>query len=200
MRQRYVSHLGDWRTFASLLWAEQLRQNFDQGKRLVVISDGADWIRSLCEWLPIPVRLSLDLFHHKHRIWEVANALFGDHGAAARRWAESQCDRLEAGRAHEVIESLRFLNPPRSETQDLIAALSLYVTGNLDRRDYRRYRAMGLRVGSGAVESANDHVTGARLKRQGMRWCELGAREMAYLRADLFDGRWAARTRQVLAA
>jgi hypothetical protein len=54
--------------------------------------------------------------------------------------------------------------------------------------DYPRYRAMGLRVGSGAVESANSHVTGARLKLPGMRWSEEGAAQMARLRADLFNG------------
>jgi hypothetical protein len=198
--KRYVSHLGDWKTFASLVWPELLRQNFDRARRLVVISDGADWIRSLCQWLPIPVLLILDLFHVKHRIWEVAHAVHGDHTAAARRWAEAQCARIEAGGARDVIQALRFVKPARAEARDLVSSLSAYLTGNLDRMDYPRYRAMGLRVGSGAIESANYHVTGARLKLQGMRWSEQGAREMAYLRADLFNGNWAARTRQLLVA
>jgi hypothetical protein len=198
--KRYVSHLGDWKTFAARLWPELLRQNFDHAQLLVVLSDGADWIRSLCEWLPISVLLILDLFHVKHRIWEVAHALHGEHTAAARRWAEAQCARIEAGCAREVIQALRFVRPARVETNDLVSSLTTYLTGNLDRMDYPRYRAMGLRVGSGAIESANYHVTGARLKLQGMRWSEQGAREMACLRADLFNGNWPARTRQLLAA
>jgi hypothetical protein len=32
-----------------------------------------------------------------------------------------------------------------------------------------------------------------------MRWSEAGAREMAYLRADLMNDRWASRTRQLAA-
>jgi hypothetical protein len=66
--------------------------------------------------------------------------------------------------------------------------------------DYPAYRARGLRVGSGAVESANFHVTGTRLKLQGMRWSREGARQMAALRADLFNRKHEARTRQILAA
>ena len=66
--------------------------------------------------------------------------------------------------------------------------------------DYPTYRLMGLRVGSGAVESANYHLTGARLKLQGMRWSEQGARDMAFLRADLFNGQWENSTRAFLAA
>jgi hypothetical protein len=57
-----------------------------------------------------------------------------------------------------------------------------------------------LRVTTSAVESANFHVTGTRLKLQGMRWTEQGARHMAALRADLFNNRWEQRTSQILAA
>jgi hypothetical protein len=198
--KRYVSHLGDAKQFAALLWVELLRQRAGEAKRLVVLSDGAEWIRSLCAWLPIVPLLILDLFHVKHRIWEVANLLHGEHTPEARRWAGTQCDRVEAGRAREVIEALRFLSPPRAKAKDAIRLLADYLSNNLDRMDYPAYRAMGLRVGSGAVESANFHVTGARLKLQGMRWSEQGAREMAYLRADLFNGEWERRTRSLLAA
>jgi hypothetical protein len=198
--KRYVSHLGDWKDFAAYVWVELQRQNFDHAKKLVVISDGAEWIRSLCSWLPVPVLPILDLFHVKHRIWEVAQALHGQHSDAARRFAEMQCTRVEAGEAKAVIQALRFLSPRRREIRDVVDSLAEYLTNNLDRMDYPRYLAMGLRVGSGAVESANYHVTGARLKLQGMRWSEDGAREMAYLRADLFNGNWAARTRAIAAA
>ncbi len=66
---------------------------------------------------------------------------------------------------------------------------------------YPAYRARVLRISSGAVESANYyHVTGTRLKLQGMRWSAEGAGHMALLRADLFNGQWQARTKQLLAA
>jgi hypothetical protein len=38
------------------------------------------------------------------------------------------------------------------------------------------------------------------LKLQGMRWAEQGARNMAFLRADIFDGEWENTTRASLAA
>ena len=82
---------------------------------------------------------------------------------------------------------------------ELVDALQTYIVNNRDRMDYPSYRAAGLRVGSGAIESANFHVTGNRLKLQGMRWSELGAADMA-MRADLFNGRWRARTEEMLAA
>lgn len=196
--KRYVSHLGDWLTFALLVWAALRARGFDRAKLLVVLSDGAEWIRSLVAWLPVKALLILDLFHVKHRIWEVANLLYGEKTPQARRWAETQCDRVEAGQATEVIRALRFLRPSRKQAQEKVAELGGYLSSNLDRMDYPAYRSQGLRVGSGAVESANYHVTGARLKAQGMRWSEAGAREMAALRADLFNDAWEARTRQIL--
>ena len=198
--KRYVSHLGDWTSFALLVWVQLLRLGFHRAKKLVVLSDGAEWIRSLCAWLPFPVLLILDLFHVKKRIWDVANALYGEHTPKAAAWAETQCARVEAGAPKDVIEALRFVRSKRCDTQEKIDALREYLAHNLDRMDYPAYRAMGLRVGSGTVESANYHVTGARLKLQGMRWSEQGAREMAYLRADLFNQNWETRTRAACAA
>ena len=197
--KHYVSHLGEWQAFAPLVWAMMREHRFDRADLLVLLSDGAEWIRSFAEWLPIKVLLILDLFHVKHRIWEVATALYGEHTPQARRWAETQCDRVEAGRTTEVINALRFLRTTRKEAQEKVAELRQYLASNIDRMDYPAYRARGLRVGSGAVESANYHVTGARLKAQGMRWTEAGAREMAALRADLFNNAWESRTRQILA-
>jgi hypothetical protein len=196
----YVSHLGDWLTFAGLLWVALLRKRFDRAGLLVVLSDGADWIRSVCNWLPVPTLLILDLFHVKHRIWEVANELYGERTPRAARWAETQCDRVESGKAREVIEGLRFLGQHNKKPSEKVTELAEYLTNNLDRMDYPAYKARGLRVGSGAVESANYHVTGARLKLQGMRWSEAGAREMAYLRADLFNGNWERTTQALMAS
>lgn len=200
LSKSYVSFLGEWAPFAALLWVAMLRLRFDQAKLLVVLSDGAEWVRSICKWLPVPTLLILDLFHVQHRVWEVAHSLYGEHSPKAANWARVQCDRVEAGNARKVIEALRFLQPTRAETRELVRVLIIYLDGNLDRMDYPAYRARGLRVGSGAVESANFHVTGTRLKLQGMRWSREGAREMAALRADLFNRKHEARTRQILAA
>ena len=199
LHKKYVSHLGTRTDFADLLWVELARQRFDQAKQLVVLSDGAAWIRNLCDWLPVPTFLILDLFHVKHRIWEVANALYGAGSTKAAAWAQTQCKRVEQGKADKVIQALRFEKGGNEVAREKLNELREYLNNNLDRMDYPKYRKRGLRVGSGAVESANYHVTGARMKLQGMRWSEIGATHMAYLRADLFNGNWERTTRDILA-
>lgn len=198
LEKTYVSHLGNWLTFAFLLWVAMLRKRFDGAKLLVILSDGSDWIRSLAEWLPIETFLILDLYHVKHRIFEVAYAVFGERTPEARSWAEAQGDRIENGNAAHVIEALTFLKPTRKETRKLVDDLKGYLRNNRDRMKYPEYRTKGLRISSAAVESANFHVTGTRLKLQGMRWSVEGAAQMAVLRADLFNGCWEQRTRRLL--
>ena len=175
-------------------------ERFDGAKLLVVLSDGSDWIRSLAAWLPVKTLLILDLYHVKHRIFEVAHAVFGEHSQDARNWAEAQGDRIEAGNARHVIEALSFPKPRGKQTRKLVDDLAGDLSDNLDRMKYPEYRDRRLRISSAAVESANFHVTGTRLKLQGMRWSAEGAAQMAVLRADLFNGHWEKRTRRLLAA
>ncbi len=200
LEKTYVSHLGNWVPFALLLWVAMLRKRFDGAKLLVILSDGSEWIRSLANWLPVDTFLILDLYHVKRRIFEVAHAVFGEHTAEARAWAEAQGDRIEAGNIAHVIQALRFLKPRRLKTRKLVEDLEGYLDNNRDRINYPEYRRRGLRISSAAVESANFHVTGNRLKLQGMRWSAEGAAQMAVLRADLFNGQWERRTRRLLAA
>jgi len=200
LEKTYVSHLGSWNPFALVLWASLVRLRFDQAKLLVILSDGAEWIRSLAGWMPVPVLLILDLYHAMHRVWDVGRALYGDKTPQCESWSREQCRRIEAGEVGQVIEGLRFLRPTTVLGGEKVEELITYFENNRDRMDYPSYRSRGLRVTSGTVESANYHVTGARLKLQGMRWSEEGAAQMARLRADLFNGIWQRRTRELLAA
>lgn len=198
LEKTYVSHLGTWLELALLIWAVMLKRGFDRAERLVVLSDGGDWIRRLSNWLPVPLFLILDLYHVKHKIWETAAVLYGQATAAAKEWARQQCQRIEQADATQVIDEMELLKKSHHKAREQIESLQTYLRNNQHRMDYPGYHALGLRVGSGTVESANDHVTGARLKLPGIRWSEQGAAHMARLRADLFNRVWQERWRQIL--
>src|SRR5215210_9476566 len=57
--------------------------------------------------------------------------------------------------------------------------------------DYAAYRARGLQIGSGSVESGCKQLVSARLKGAGMIWDASGAEQVAVVRAWLKSGRWA---------
>ena len=56
--------------------------------------------------------------------------------------------------------------------------------------DYASYRARGLQIGSGSVESACKQLVTARLKQAGMIWDAAGAEAVAAVRAWLKSERW----------
>ena len=70
LERTYVSYLGNYKIFILLVWVMILKLRFDKAKKLVVLSDGCEWIRTMAEWLPLGnrMKLILDLFHAKHRI------------------------------------------------------------------------------------------------------------------------------------
>jgi hypothetical protein len=75
---------------------------------------------------------------------------------------------------------------PFATNDDQLAALDDvvgYYRTNAKRMRYRTFRARGLPVGSGIVESAHRHVLQVRMKRAGQRWSIPRARRMARLRA-----------------
>jgi hypothetical protein len=64
-----------------------------------------------------------------------------------------------------------------------------YFRTNAARMPYPAFRAAGLPIGSGAVESAAKHLVQQRMKRAGMRWSEAGTRGMLALLAHRASGR-----------
>src|SRR5262249_11542048 len=70
--------------------------------------------------------------------------------------------------------------------------LRTYLENNRGRRDYPRYRALGLPIGSGQVEAQCKSRVGARCKLAGMRnWTYAGAEGVLRLRAAVQDGSYA---------
>ena len=123
LRKRYVSLLGTWTAFAAMLWVELARLRFERAKLVVILSDGAEWIRSLAAWLPFETLLILDLYHVKHRILEVAQLLWGKGSAPAQAWAHAQYTRIESDQALMVIDALRFVDPPTQAAADKVEEL-----------------------------------------------------------------------------
>ena len=84
------------------------------------------------------------------------------------------------------------LQRTRATTTEAVEALRLargYCRSNAGRMAYPTFRAQGLPVGSGAVESAAKHVVQQRMKRAGMRWGDDGGRALLALCAHVASAR-----------
>lgn len=164
--------------FATRLDREAQRRGLHDAGELVVISDGAEWIRTTCDEIfgGRKATFVLDMFHVLEYASDAVKAIFPDKAERDRRFEEIKAD-IEAGRIAKVI---RELDPFSGRHQD-VAACCRYFRNNIERMRYDEYRGQGMQIGSGVVESGC-RMFGLRLKRPGTRWSERGANAMLALK------------------
>jgi len=184
--QSYVAALTDAETFGWHLWAEACRRGMTATSDLVVLGDGAHWIWNLAqEHFPTATQI-LDWYHASEYVWNAATAIYGEGNAQRTTWAQQQLDSLWDG---QVAQVLTVLEGYRGKGEAVTDAISYYTT-HQGRMDYPAYRARGLQIGSGTIESSCKQLVSARLKLAGMIWNADGAEAVAVVRAWLKSGRW----------
>lgn len=182
----YLTSLAEAQTFGWQLWQEAIRRGLLTADEVVVLGDGAHWIWNIAEKHFARATQILDWYHASEYIWNAASAIWGEASTERSEWAHTQLDKLWQS---QVCEVLRELEKWRSRGQAVEAALSYY-SEHQTRMDYASYRARGLQIGSGSVESACKQLVSARLKQAGMIWEAEGAEAVATVRAWLKSERW----------
>ncbi len=182
----FVADFADPQDFGQALWVEGCRRGVPQADEVVAIGDGAHWIWNLVdEHFPTAIQI-VDWYHAAKYIWSVAQAVYGAGSDLATYWAHNRLDDLWDGQAAAVLKQFQQHADRGKAVQDAIT----YYTNNLHRMRYAEYRAQGIQIGSGLIESGCKPVIGARLKQAGMIWTLEGARAVAKVRARLRSGRW----------
>jgi len=184
---RYVVHPGDVATFGQFLCLEAHRQGGGQAVRVIVLGDGAHWIWHLAaEHFPDAVHI-VDYWHANEHLWAAGRALFGEGDARVAPWVAAAGKRLREGAVQDLLAAWGEATPKQAEA---FAAELTYFQNQAPRMAYDQYEAAGYPIGSGAVESANRHVVGVRVKQAGMRWTAPGVAGVLALRALLRSARW----------
>lgn len=182
----YVADVVAAEAFGPLLWREAVRRRVSATSPVVVIGDGAAWIWNIADgYFPGATQI-VDWYHASQYVWQAAGAIHGEGTPAAKEWAKAELDLLWDNKVASVLEQLE----PYLSKGEAVEATHTYLTNNQQRMQYATYRAQGLQVGSGSIESGCKHVLGARLKQAGMRWSRDGAQAVAKVRARLKSGRW----------
>jgi hypothetical protein len=154
----------------------------------VVLGDGAAWIWNLAdEHLDRRVEI-VDFWHACEHLHTLATAVFGE-GERATAWARAWAGELLAEGAAAVLASLREVRAPTPEAAEVLRVERGYFAKHAERMAYPLFRDDGLPLGSGAIESAADHVVQQRMKRAGMRWSDDGGDALLALRARVRSGR-----------
>lgn len=180
--------------FGVRLYAEAVARGLERAKEVVILSDGAIWIWKLAEeHFPGAIQI-LDFWHAKERIWTVGYAVWGQSSATAKRWAEAQIEnhlvRGDVGGLVTAIGELPKIAPPPGQKKSIPEQAMEYFQNNAERMHYPEYRARGLEIGSGVVESSGRRVVGYRCKGPGMRWNEEGLTAIVELRTHVLNNRY----------
>lgn len=190
----YFSRLTDAATFIALASGEVYRRGVETAQRVALVVDGAEWEQAFADaHCPGAVRM-LDFGHGAQRLSAVAAAVWGS-GPSAETWAAAQRAELRDGTPEAVIAAIRAL--PVTDAPDATVAARVqdevlgYLEPRLAQMRYAVFRAEGLPIGSGIVESANKTVVEARLKGAGRRWAERHVTPMVAMRGALYSDRWA---------
>lgn len=182
---RYVAVLGRQAEFKASLAAALAVERADEAGTVVWLGDGAreNWTLA-SELCPLAIQV-LDVPHAVHWAMDCGKSLLGEGHCLLPQWEARIHQLLDADSPDAAIAELMAC-VPFAETEEQLASLDDvvgYYRTNEHRMRYRVFRARGLPVGSGIVESAHRHVLQVRMKRAGQRWGLVRARRMVRLRA-----------------
>jgi hypothetical protein len=191
-QRRLVAVLGDIDALKPRLWFEAVRQGILHAPQVVWLSDGA---RGL--WRLFEERFSthatgvLDFYHAVQNLWKGAAAWLDGRTSRARTWLGWARHRLRHGKPDGVLadlaDALEVEGLPDSARETLMTVYA-YLDRHRDHIDYEAYKALGLPLGSGMVESACKWLIQQRFKGVGMRWSEEGCNHLLHLRLAWVNG------------
>lgn len=157
-----------------------------RAEQVVAVTDGAEWIAGLVERnLPRDKTTAiLDFYHAAQHVHQARRAVYGDQSPDGMRWANELIEAL-LSQPHEtwwdqlVRTRARVRAPAKCQALD---GLMQYLLGRRAKVDYARFRALGMKIGSGPTESGCKSES-RRLKGVGMRWTGANAEAMTALEA-----------------
>ena len=179
MESQYVAHLGSIREFLP-----KMEYYIEHLTNKVFIADGAKWIWNWVEDTYGKSIQIVDYFHAKAHLCDFAKGYFKDQ-TERNSWIEQQSKTMLERGITPVIAAISALSDT-TEKQQLLA----YYKQNEHRMQYHVFKAKGLQIGSGAIESAHKDVLQQRLKLSGQRWTTQGLKQMAQLRVVYKSGKW----------
>lgn len=174
----YCVRRGEPEAFAALLWQEAVRRGVLHAEEVVVLGDGSAWIWGIAERHFAGATQILDWYHASSYVWAAASAIWPADAAKRTAWAQAQLTALWDGQVDAVLTALA----AQRDAGDAVETTITYFTNQRSRMAYAAYRARGLQIGSGSIESACKQLVTSRLKGAGMIWDEAGAAAVATVR------------------
>jgi hypothetical protein len=193
----FVGAIESAEDFGWRIYGESIRRGLTQAQQVVVLGDGAEWVKNLAQMHFPEATLIIDLYHARQHVSELCKILFANNekkiGQQRIRWWTD----LDHGKLEKIIHQAQQQLPQEPGRKKKSETEIHYLEKNKDYMRYAEFRAQGLFVGSGVVEAGCKTLIGQRLKHSGMEWSVRGANAIISLRCTIksnrFEDYWEAR-------
>ena len=192
--RRLVACLGTIDDLGQRLWLQAVRGGVTTAKPVVFISDGARGFWRLFETYFAGVAIGiLDFYHAAQNLFKAATTWLDGRTKKARGWFAAARHQLRHGPTMGVRMEIEhaLTDPKLGETSRKVLGNFLsYLDTHHHHIQYHQYKAMGLPIGSGMVESACKWLIIQRFKGVGMRWSYGGFNSLLHLRLAWVNNRF----------
>jgi hypothetical protein len=106
MKKEYISFVGTAEEFKKHLLACALRNGYGRLKEVVVLGDGATWIRNMTEEFFPDAQQILDYYHLCENVYKFAKALFNMDESKYTPWSKNICSELKKSKYNLVLREL----------------------------------------------------------------------------------------------
>jgi hypothetical protein len=186
-QRTYVASMSEYPRVVRQLFNAACDQNLSSRTKVTGVADGGNGLREELEAQFPGMRFVLDRPHLKGHLYEVAEAQ-GYAGEERERWVTGLLDRVDKGKARDVIRTLK-VHKGRGKKRTV--RFVKHLTRFADAVHYEAVREAGLPQGSGEVESCHRWLPQKRLKLPGAWWHPETVNPMLALRCLRANGWWA---------
>jgi len=199
-RKRYISSYENSAVFGSRVYAEAVKMGMRKYVEVILLGDGARWIREVrIQCFPYAIYI-LDWYHLHRKVCRAFRYAFPKDKALRSKLRRPITKLLWKGQKEEALKLLEelYIQLLSEGKQDLLEKregmeeLISYVKSNWEGIvDYCQMQKDGYLIASTLVEGAANLVVAKRQKkRHGMRWSRSGADSLCALRTLWLNGDW----------
>lgn len=182
----HILSFGDVTDFSAELDKARQKLGAKHVAKLIVISDGAEWIWKIVEDRFKQAFAVVDFWHAADHLHDLCEFVHGKGDAATQSFAELR-HKLKRYGVNCVIRHFACLEASKGRRKGIDKRLRYFRTHQA-RMQYHLYRREGWPIGSGEVEGACKSLIKQRTDLSGQRWSPDGALNVLWVRALVKDG------------
>jgi hypothetical protein len=177
-----------------LVYAEAFAQGVEAADQVVVLGDGAGWIRSIQQYHFPNGQLRLDAYHVLQSLGRGLRSAYPDDRARVRERHNALKDLIWDGRLDEALRRLRLIAHHQPQAAQLRETISYLHSQSEHIPAYGALQQRGEMISSSLVEERVDRAFNQRFKGCHRHWTRQGAEALLALRMlaerDEWDDYW----------